>query len=297
MSAKIKTLFDKVGNKLYPKTKVQAVYNENDTPLDQVLRSFVRSTTEQGTTPVNDYAGIIDVETLPQSGVKNAIYRVTDDNSEITALTLISNMLSNVSAFESLGFTTSGGSINKTCTPPEGVIFQNDQNGTYKTITKVDLYSVSSGSAITTYSDETTNVIDFSEGSVEYNVRVPDVTRYYYGGNIEDNSYDMFAANLGTASTKDVPESGNASSTQVVMGNDTRLTNLGTASTKDVPESGNASTTQVVMGNDTRLSDSRPASTIYVNGPNANGSITASTTDLTPGSSQLASGSIYLVYE
>lgn len=37
---------------------------------------------------------------------------------------------------------------------------------------------------------------------------------------------------------------------------------LGTASAKDVAVSGNASTTQVVMGNDTRLSDSRPASDV-----------------------------------
>ena len=38
---------------------------------------------------------------------------------------------------------------------------------------------------------------------------------------------------------------------------------LGTASQKDVPTSGNASTTQVVMGNDTRLSDARSASDVY----------------------------------
>ena len=37
---------------------------------------------------------------------------------------------------------------------------------------------------------------------------------------------------------------------------------LGTASSKDVPSSGNASTTQVVMGNDTRLSDARQASDV-----------------------------------
>lgn len=37
---------------------------------------------------------------------------------------------------------------------------------------------------------------------------------------------------------------------------------LGTASTKDVPTSGNASTSQVVMGSDTRLSDARPASDV-----------------------------------
>ena len=81
---------------------------------------------------------------------------------------------------------------------------------------------------------------------------------------------------LGTASSKDVAASGNASATQVVMGNDSRLTDsrtptshthtkseitdfpsLGTASAKDIASSGNASTTQVVMGNDTRLTDAR----------------------------------------
>lgn len=93
---------------------------------------------------------------------------------------------------------------------------------------------------------------------------------------------------LGTASAKDVPASGNASSTQVVMGDDTRLTNsrtptahaashasggsdplsiantqvsgLGTASTKDVAASGDASSTQVVLGNDSRLTNSRTPS-------------------------------------
>ena len=38
---------------------------------------------------------------------------------------------------------------------------------------------------------------------------------------------------------------------------------LGTAAAKDIPATGNASTSQVVMGNDTRLSDSRPASDVY----------------------------------
>lgn len=37
---------------------------------------------------------------------------------------------------------------------------------------------------------------------------------------------------------------------------------LGTAALKDVPASGNASSSQVVMGNDSRLSDSRPASDV-----------------------------------
>lgn len=90
---------------------------------------------------------------------------------------------------------------------------------------------------------------------------------------------------LGTASTKNVPASGDATSTQVVQGDDTRLTNartptahaashgsagsdpitiantqvtgLGTASTVNVPAAGNAGTTEAVLGSDTRLSDTR----------------------------------------
>lgn len=51
---------------------------------------------------------------------------------------------------------------------------------------------------------------------------------------------------------------------------------LGTAAAKDVPSSGNASTTQVVMGNDSRLTDSRtPTSHTHGNITNAGG-ITAS---------------------
>ena len=38
---------------------------------------------------------------------------------------------------------------------------------------------------------------------------------------------------------------------------------LGTAAAKDIPSSGNASTAQVVMGNDTRLSDARNAADVY----------------------------------
>ena len=43
----------------------------------------------------------------------------------------------------------------------------------------------------------------------------------------------------------------------------TKLNNLGTAAYRDIPTSGDASTTEVVMGNDTRLSDSRNAADVY----------------------------------
>ena len=76
-------------------------------------------------------------------------------------------------------------------------------------------------------------------------------------------------SSLGTASAKNVAVSGNASATEVVMGNDTRLTDArtpvshthtlsevtdaGTAAALNVAESGNASDNEVVKGDDTRL--------------------------------------------
>ena len=81
---------------------------------------------------------------------------------------------------------------------------------------------------------------------------------------------------LGSAAALDVPESGNASSSEVVKGDDTRLTDartpsahthtmsditdLGTAAGLDVPASGNASSSEVVKGDDTRLTDARTPS-------------------------------------
>jgi len=55
---------------------------------------------------------------------------------------------------------------------------------------------------------------------------------------------------------------GAAGSDPITIAN-TQITGLGTASTKDVPAAGNASTSQVVLGTDTRLSDARtPSSTL-----------------------------------
>lgn len=123
----------------------------------------------------------------------------------------------------------------------------------------------------------------------------------------------MYAAysTLGTAAFKDVATSGDASTTQVVMGNDSRLTDarnaadvydwakaatkptytadetgavattanqsltttqqgnardnigLGTAAVLDVATTGDASTTQVVKGDDSRLTDARNAADVY----------------------------------
>ena len=51
-------------------------------------------------------------------------------------------------------------------------------------------------------------------------------------------------------------------STEVDLTGYLKTTDVGSAAYKDVPTSGNASTTQVVMGTDTRLSDARPASDV-----------------------------------
>lgn len=102
-------------------------------------------------------------------------------------------------------------------------------------------------------------------------------------GNLTDSGVSpsdfIASSSLGTAAELDVAVTGNASASQVVKGNDTRLTDaraplshshlasdvtdLGTAATKNVPTSGNASSSQVVMGSDTRLTDSRTASDVY----------------------------------
>ena len=77
----------------------------------------------------------------------------------------------------------------------------------------------------------------------------------------------------GTSASRAVPASGNASSTQVVLGSDTRLTDsraptghnhtlsqitdAGTAASRAAPASGDATSTQVVLGSDTRLTNTR----------------------------------------
>lgn len=73
----------------------------------------------------------------------------------------------------------------------------------------------------------------------------------------------------------------NATFADIAIAN-TQVSGLGTASTKDVPTSGNASSTQVVMGNDTRLTDSRTP-TSHSHGNIANGGTIASTA-VTPAS-------------
>jgi len=113
--------------------------------------------------------------------------------------------------------------------------------------------------------------VSFSEASTRANIGTGEKLSVMFG------KIKKWFTDLGTAAFKNVPASGDASSTEVVLGSDTRLSAgasavqdvtvggtsvvdastkeaaLGTAAGKDVPASGNASTTQVVMGDDSRL--------------------------------------------
>jgi hypothetical protein len=60
-----------------------------------------------------------------------------------------------------------------------------------------------------------------------------------------------------STSASDAGKAADAKATGDALALKANTASLGTAASKDVPTSGNASTTQVVMGNDTRLSDSR----------------------------------------
>lgn len=118
------------------------------------------------------------------------------------------------------------------------------------------------------------------------NARPIALTGTVTGQTIRWNGSAWAVSAYGTSAELNVATSGNASTTQVVKGDDTRLSNAraialvgsvqgqvprwdtassswvvsayGTAANFDVATSGNASTTQVVKGNDTRLADSRP---------------------------------------
>lgn len=78
----------------------------------------------------------------------------------------------------------------------------------------------------------------------------------WVGGPIRELTYAQYQA----LSQAEKMNGTNYYITDVISGD---IVGLGTAATKDVPTSGDASTTQVVMGNDSRLTDSRNAADVY----------------------------------
>ena len=91
MAAKIKTLFDKLGNKLYPKTKTSAVYDDNNVTLNVSLNNYAHFIDEQSVTPISNpnlYRSDIDTSALSTSDVK-----VPSSNLVKTNIDSINNQL------------------------------------------------------------------------------------------------------------------------------------------------------------------------------------------------------------
>ncbi len=103
---------------------------------------------------------------------------------------------------------------------------------------------------------------------------------------------DFVAASaVGTAAAKNVPTSGNASSTEVVMGNDTRLTNSRT------PTAHNHSAADINSSSTLGAQVKANATSVQTLGTSQLRNIYAGTSDMTAGTSALTTGDIYVVYE
>lgn len=91
-----------------------------------------------------------------------------------------------------------------------------------------------------------------------------DVSRFYYDMNgVRHNvtSGDGITIDTALSSTSRNPVENRVITS--ALGDKADTSALGSAAAKDVPESGDASLTEVVMGDDSRLSDARPASDVY----------------------------------
>lgn len=118
--------------------------------------------------------------------------------------------------------------------------------------------------------DTTANVdnVSYRNNSIYANPSTGTVTATKFVGDISEGTgltSSQVTTALGytpiqTESDPTVPSWAKASSKPSYSASE--ISGLGTAATKDVPSSGNASSTQVVMGSDTRLTNSRPSSDV-----------------------------------
>lgn len=136
-------------------------------------------------------------------------------------------------------------------------------------------------SAITTSGVRTISHNDSGVSAGTYTSVTVDGKGHVTAGSNPDISYNDLTdkPTLGTAAALDVPASGNASSSQVVKGDDSRLTDArtpvshthtlseitdaGTAAALNVAATGDASTSEVVKGDDSRLTNARNAADVY----------------------------------
>lgn len=141
----------------------------------------------------------------------------------------------------------------------------------------------------------------------------------YPGADTNDKADKVAGATSGNLASLDA--SGNLADSGKKASDFVAASAVGTAAAKNVPASGNASTTEVVMGNDTRLSDSRTptahnhsaadinssstlgaqvkanATSVQTLGTSQVRNIYAGTSDMTAGTTALTTGDIYVVYE
>lgn len=121
---------------------------------------------------------------------------------------------------------------------------------------KTDTLTIEAGSNVTITGDATNDKITISATDTTYS----DATTATHGlmSTTDKSKLDGIAAGAEVNVQANWTET-NSSADAYIKNKPT----LGTAAAKDVPATGNASTSQVVMGNDTRLSDARNAADVY----------------------------------
>lgn len=113
MAAKIKTLFDKLGNKLYPKTKTSAVYDDNNVTLNVSLNNYAHFIDEQSTTPISNptlYRSDIDTSTLSESDVKVPSSNLVKTNIDTLNSDLAVHTINQNSSYTGVNQTINAGS-------------------------------------------------------------------------------------------------------------------------------------------------------------------------------------------
>ena len=195
-----------------------------------------------GRTISSTYKDLLQVSNS-NAGVDSTSRSVQDGGGDVSAMELSTTGVKSTGTLDVTGNTTLGGDLTLGSTTTVDAIRDED------TMSSDSATSLATQQSIKAYVDTQ----DGTKADSSHTHTLSDVT------------------DSGTAAAKDVPSTGDASSAQVVMGDDSRLTDArtpsshthtlsevtdsGTAAAKDVPSSGDASSTQVVMGDDSRLTE------------------------------------------
>ena len=159
-------------------------------------------------------------------------------------------------------FTVTNGGVN---------VVANPSGTATETLNKVEIadtiYSIpNGGGGVTSYSEledkPTLNSVTIVGDMSSSDLGLADASTV--NGILDGSTIDSFADVESALSNKvDTVQGKGLSTNDFTDSYKNTIDGLGTASAKDVPVSGNASTTEVVMGDDTRLTDSRNAKDVY----------------------------------